>query len=48
MLEKEGHPVLHITRLDDVIVVEHEHDLVRESVEIVQQTANDCFIRRLG
>jgi hypothetical protein len=27
-LEKEGHPILHFARVDDVIVVEHQHDIV--------------------
>ena len=30
VLQQEGHPVLHLARVDDVVVVEHQHDIVRD------------------
>ena len=30
MVEQEGHPVVDVARVDDVVVVEHQHDVVRE------------------
>ena len=27
MVEQERHPVLHLARVDDVVVIEHQHDL---------------------
>ena len=29
VLEQEGHPVVDVARVDDVVVVEHQHDVVR-------------------
>ena len=37
MVQQEAHPVLHVARVDDVVVVEHQHDIVRDGVEIVRQ-----------
>ena len=37
VLQQEGHPVLHVARVDDVVVVEHQHDIVRDGVEVVEQ-----------
>jgi hypothetical protein len=48
VLQQEGHPVLHLARVDDVVVVEHQHDIVRERAELVEQRGQDRFHRRLG
>ena len=37
VLEQERHPVLHLARVDDVVVVEHQHDVVRDGAEVVEQ-----------
>ena len=31
VLEQERHPVLDVARVDDVVVVEHQHDVVRDA-----------------
>ena len=31
VVEQEGHPVVNVARVDDVVVVEHQHDVVRRS-----------------
>ena len=36
MVEQERQPVLHITRVDNVIVVEHQHDVARDGAEVVE------------
>ena len=48
VLQQEGHPVLYVARLDDVVVVEHQHDIVRDCAEVVEQSGQDRFDRRLG
>ena len=48
MVQQEGHPVLHVARVDDVVVVEHQHDVVRDGAEVVEQSGEDRFDRRLG
>jgi hypothetical protein len=48
MLQQEHHAILHLACLDEVVVVEHQHDVDRECVEVVQQRAEDLFDRRLG
>jgi hypothetical protein len=47
-LQQEGHPVLYIARVDDVIVIEHQHYIVRAGAEIVDQRGKDRFDRWLG
>ena len=37
MVEQERHPVLHIARVDDVVVVEHQHDVARDGAQVVEQ-----------
>jgi hypothetical protein len=48
MLQQEGHPVVHLARVDDVVVVEHQHDIVRDGVEFVEERGKPRFGRRLG
>ncbi len=48
VLQQEGHPVLHVARVDDVVVVEHQHDIVRDGVEVVKQIDKARLARRLG
>jgi hypothetical protein len=47
VLQHEGHPVLYVACVDDVVVVEHEHDVVRAGAEVVEQSGEDRFDRRL-
>ena len=35
VVEEEGHSLLDVARVDDVVVVEHEHELVRQRRELV-------------
>jgi hypothetical protein len=37
MVKQEHQPVVDVARLDEVVVVEHEHDIVRNSAELVEQ-----------
>jgi hypothetical protein len=37
MLHEERHPAVHLGRLDDVVVVEHQHDVVADGGEVVDQ-----------
>ena len=46
MVEQERHPVLHIERVDDVVVVEHQHDVAREGAQVVEQLGQHRFDRR--
>jgi hypothetical protein len=48
VVQQEGHPVLHVARVDDVVVVEHQHDIVRDGAEIVKQGDEARLARRLG
>ena len=48
VLQQERHPVLDVARVDDVVVVEHQHDIVRDGAELVEQRGEDRFDRRLG
>jgi hypothetical protein len=48
VLQQEGHPVLHVARVDDVIVIEHQHYIVRAGAEIVERRGKDRFDRWLG
>ena len=48
VLQQEGHPVVHVARVDDVVVVEHQHDIVRDGVEVVEQGGEARLDRRLG
>jgi len=47
MFQQEGHPVLHVARVDDVVVVEYQHDIVRDDVEVVKQSDKARLVRRL-
>ena len=38
---QECHPVLDVVRIDDVVVVEHQHDVVRQPAEVVEQRGKD-------
>ncbi len=46
MIEKERHLFLDVRRVDHVIVVEHEHDIVRHSTQPVEQRGQDRLDRR--
>ena len=46
VLEQERHPVLDLAGVDDVVVVEHEHDVVRDRAELVDQRGEDRLDRR--
>jgi hypothetical protein len=35
MAEQERYPVLHIARIDDVVVIKHQHDVARNGAEVV-------------
>ena len=48
MFQQEGHPVLHVARVDDVVVVEHQHDIARDGVEVVKESDQARLVRRLG
>jgi hypothetical protein len=37
-----------MSRVDDVVVVEHQHDIVRDGAEIVKQGDEARLARRLG
>ena len=37
MIEQERHAVLHLARVDDVVVVEHQHDIGRDGAQVVEQ-----------
>ena len=45
---RNAHPVLDVVRVDDVVVVEHQHDVARQSAELVEQRGKDRCDRRLG
>ena len=47
VLQQMGHSVLDLARLDDVVVVEHQDDVVRDCVEVVQQGVEDRLDGRL-
>ena len=46
MVEQERQPVLDVAGVDDVVVVEHQHDVVGESAELVEQRGEHRFDRR--
>jgi hypothetical protein len=48
MFQQEGHPVLHVACADDVVVIEHQHHIVRDGVEVVKQDDKARLVRRLG
>jgi hypothetical protein len=49
MAEQERYPVLHIARIDDVVVIKHQHDVARNGAEVVEQCGQNRFDRgRLG
>lgn len=48
VLQQEGHPVVDLGRVDDVVVVEHLHDVVGEGAQIVEQSGEDRLGRRSG
>ena len=46
VLNEECHPVLDVVRIDDVVVVEHQHDVARQPAEVVEQRGKDRCDRR--
>ena len=48
VLEQERHPVVHLGRLDEVVVVEDQQQVLRPSVEVVEQRGERRLGRRRG
>jgi hypothetical protein len=48
VLEQEGHRLVHVARRDDVVVVEYQHHVVRDGIEVVDQGHEGLVHRRLG
>ncbi len=46
MVEQEGHRLVYVPRVDDVVVVEHQDDVLRDSTEIVDDGRQYRFDRR--
>ena len=46
MVEQERHPVLHLACVDDVVVIEHQHDVARDRGQVVEQRRQHRFDRR--
>ena len=44
VLQEEGHPLVHVGRLDEVVVVEDQQQVLRQSAQVVEQGGE----RRLG
>ena len=44
VLQQEGHPVLHLACVDDVVVVEHQHDVVRAALSSFSRVARTASI----
>jgi hypothetical protein len=40
VLQQERQALVHLATLDDVEVVEHEHDVIADGVEVVDQGRN--------
>ena len=47
VLQQECHSVLHVVHVDEVVVVEHQHDVVRHCGELVNQRRENRLDRRL-
>ena len=47
-LQQESHPVVDGPGLDEVVVVEHDHDIVGDDAEVIEHGSEDRFDRRLG
>jgi hypothetical protein len=45
MAGQERYPVLHIARIDDVVVTEHQHDVARNGAEVIEQCGQNRFDR---
>ena len=41
MLEEEGHRLVHLGVRDEVVVLDHEHEVVLQSIEIVDHDRQD-------
>ena len=48
VLEEERHPVVHLGRLDEVVVVQDQHQVGRQPVEVVEQRSERRIDRRRG
>ena len=46
MLDEEQHRLVHVDRLDDVVVVEHQDDVVVEAGDVVEEGGDDVLQRR--
>ena len=46
VLQQERHPVVDVVCIDHVVVVEHQHDVVRHRAELVEQRREDRLDRR--
>jgi hypothetical protein len=47
VLQQEGHLRVHVGRVDHVVVVEHEHDVVGQGGQVIQQGGEDRVDGRL-
>ncbi len=47
VVQQEGHPVVDVPRLDHVVVVEDQHEVVLDGLELVEQGGEDLVDRRL-
>lgn len=48
VLQQERQPVVYVARIDDVVVVEHQHDVVHEGAQGVEQLGEDRLDRWSG
>jgi hypothetical protein len=46
VVEQEGQPFVDLSRVDGVVVVQHQHDIAREGTEFVEQRGEDRVDRR--
>jgi hypothetical protein len=46
MVEQEHHAIVDGARVDEVVVIEHQHDVLRDGAELVEHRREDRFERR--
>ena len=46
MIQQERHLVLHLARVDDMVVIQHQHDVTRGSAQVVEQNGQHRLDRR--
>ena len=47
VLDQEGHRLVDLRRFDDVVVVEHQHQVTADGLQVVEQRGDDGIDRRL-